>query len=92
MQKGGTLTRDVAIGEIFTAALAIGTLVTPSEDLTEALFGGFQKPDVAGISNRDSPGPRGFTSKVDVAPKVAFLPQKSFHRSFPSAGAFAKSG
>jgi ABC-type Mn2+/Zn2+ transport system permease subunit len=32
----------VAIGVIFTAALAIGTLVTPSEDLIEALFGGFQ--------------------------------------------------
>ena len=42
LQKGGTLTTDVAIGVIFTAALAIGTLVTPSEDLIEALFGGFQ--------------------------------------------------
>jgi len=41
LQKGGTLTTDVAIGVIFTAALAIGTLVTPSEDLIEALFGGF---------------------------------------------------
>jgi len=39
---GRTLTTDVAIGVIFTAALAIGTLVTPSEDLIEALFGGFQ--------------------------------------------------
>src|SRR5438874_793001 len=42
LQEGGTLTTDVAIGVIFTAALAIGTLVTPSEDLIEALFGGFQ--------------------------------------------------
>jgi ABC-type Mn2+/Zn2+ transport system permease subunit len=42
LQQGGTLTTDVAIGVIFTAALAIGTLVTPSEDLIEALFGGFQ--------------------------------------------------
>ena len=42
LQKGGTLTTDVAVGVIFTAALAIGTLVTPSEDLIEALFGGFQ--------------------------------------------------
>lgn len=42
LQKAGTLTTDVAIGVIFTAALAIGTLVTPSEDLIEALFGGFQ--------------------------------------------------
>ena len=41
LQEGGTLTTDVAIGVIFTAALAIGTLVTPSEDLIEALFGGF---------------------------------------------------
>ena len=42
LQQGGNLTTDVAIGVIFTAALAIGTLVTPSEDLIEALFGGFQ--------------------------------------------------
>ena len=42
LQKSSTLTTDVAIGVIFTAALAIGTLVTPSEDLIEALFGGFK--------------------------------------------------
>src|SRR5436190_10353490 len=42
LQQGGTLTTDVAIGVIFTAALAIGTVLTPSEDLIEALFGGFQ--------------------------------------------------
>lgn len=42
LQRRGTFTTDVAIGVIFTAALAIGTLVTPSEDLIEALFGGFQ--------------------------------------------------
>jgi ABC-type Mn2+/Zn2+ transport system permease subunit len=42
LERGKTLTTDVAIGVIFTAALAIGTLVTPSEDLIEALFGGFQ--------------------------------------------------
>ena len=41
LEKARTLTTDVAIGVIFTAALAIGTLVTPSEDLIEALFGGF---------------------------------------------------
>src|SRR6266446_4215073 len=46
LQKGGTLTTDVAIGVIFTGALAIGTLVTPSEDLIEALFGGFQSLDL----------------------------------------------
>lgn len=42
LQKGETVSTDVAIGVIFTAALAVGTLVTPSEDLIEALFGGFQ--------------------------------------------------
>jgi ABC-type Mn2+/Zn2+ transport system permease subunit len=46
LQSTETLTTDVAIGVIFTAALAIGTLVTPSEDLIEALFGGFQNLDV----------------------------------------------
>ena len=42
LQERATLTTDVAIGVIFTAALAIGTVLTPSEDLIEALFGGFQ--------------------------------------------------
>ena len=42
LQKSSTLTTDVAIGVIFTAALAIGTVLTPSDDLVEALFGGFQ--------------------------------------------------
>ena len=42
LQKRATMTADVAIGVIFTAALAIGTVLTPSEDLIEALFGGFQ--------------------------------------------------
>jgi ABC-type Mn2+/Zn2+ transport system permease subunit len=42
VEARGTLTTDVAIGVIFTAALAVGTIVTPSEDLVEALFGGFQ--------------------------------------------------
>src|SRR5437773_3111856 len=41
LQKSATMTTDVAIGVIFTAALAIGTVLTPSEDLIEALFGGF---------------------------------------------------
>jgi ABC-type Mn2+/Zn2+ transport system permease subunit len=47
LEKKETLTTDVAIGVIFTAALAIGTLVTPSEDLIEALFGGFQSLTLA---------------------------------------------
>jgi ABC-type Mn2+/Zn2+ transport system permease subunit len=42
LEKGGKITADVAVGVMFTAALAIGTLVTPREDLIEALFGGFQ--------------------------------------------------
>jgi zinc transport system permease protein len=42
LQMRATMTTDVAIGVIFTAALAIGTVLTPSEDLIEALFGGFQ--------------------------------------------------
>src|SRR5205085_11290244 len=42
LQKSATLTTDVAIGVIFTAALAIGTVLTPSDELMEALFGGFQ--------------------------------------------------
>jgi ABC-type Mn2+/Zn2+ transport system permease subunit len=42
VEARGTLTTEVAIGVIFTAALAVGTVVTPSEDLIEALFGGFQ--------------------------------------------------
>jgi len=45
LQERSTLTTDVAIGVIFTAALAIGTVLTPSEDLIEALFGGFQSLD-----------------------------------------------
>lgn len=49
LQKGETLTTDVAIGVIFTAALSIGTLVTPSEDLIEALFGGFQSLTLSGF-------------------------------------------
>ena len=43
LEKGGKITTDVAVGVMFTAALAIGTLVTPREDLIEALFGGFQE-------------------------------------------------
>ena len=42
LQDRATMTTDVAIGVIFTAALAIGTVLTPSEDLIEALFGGFE--------------------------------------------------
>lgn len=47
LEKGGKITTDVAVGVMFTAALAIGTLITPSEDLIEALFGGFQELNLA---------------------------------------------
>ena len=49
LRKEGTVTTEVAIGVIFTAALAVGTLVTPSEDLIEALFGGFQNLTLSGF-------------------------------------------
>ncbi|MGH9830410.1 MAG: metal ABC transporter permease, partial [Blastocatellia bacterium] len=42
LENKSTLNTEVAIGVIFTGALAIGTLITPSEDLIEALFGGFR--------------------------------------------------
>src|SRR6476620_646927 len=38
LQNRATMTTDVAIGEIFTAALALGTAL----NLIEALFGGFE--------------------------------------------------
>jgi manganese transport system permease protein len=47
LQESATMTTDVAIGVIFTAALAIGTVLTPSDDLIEALFGGFQSLTIA---------------------------------------------
>src|SRR5579863_8406516 len=43
LQKRTGLATDAAIGVIFAAALAIGALVTPREDLVEALFGNFQQ-------------------------------------------------
>jgi ABC-type Mn2+/Zn2+ transport system permease subunit len=47
LQKRETLSTNVAIGVIFSAALAVGTLVIPSEDLIEALFGGIQSLTLA---------------------------------------------
>jgi ABC-type Mn2+/Zn2+ transport system permease subunit len=49
LQKGTGLATDAAIGVIFAAALAIGALVTPSEDLVEALFGKFQPLSAIGF-------------------------------------------
>ncbi len=41
LQRRGGLVPESAIGVVFVAALAVGTLVTPTEDLIDALFGGF---------------------------------------------------
>ncbi len=41
LQRRGGLATETAIGVVFVAALAIGTLLTPKEDLIDALFGGF---------------------------------------------------
>lgn len=43
LQKKTGLATETAIGVIFAASVAIGALVTPEEDLIDALFGGFQK-------------------------------------------------
>ena len=42
LQRRTSLSTETAIGVIFSAALAVGALITPSEDLIEALFGNFQ--------------------------------------------------
>lgn len=41
LQRRGGLATETAIGVVFVAALAIGALLTPKEDLMDALFGGF---------------------------------------------------
>jgi ABC-type Mn2+/Zn2+ transport system permease subunit len=41
LQRRTGLATETAIGVVFVAGLAIGTLVTPREDLIDALFGGF---------------------------------------------------
>lgn len=38
------LDTEAVVGVVFTASLAGGALITPSEDLIEALFGGFRPP------------------------------------------------
>lgn len=49
LEKRSNLQTDTAIGVIFTAALAIGTLLTPEEELIEALFGGFEMIGLTGF-------------------------------------------
>lgn len=41
VQGKSNLNADAAIGVVFVGATALGTLLTPSEDLINALFGGF---------------------------------------------------
>ena len=43
LQKKSGLSIDAMIGVIFATSLAAGAVLTPSEDLIEALFGGFGK-------------------------------------------------
>ena len=47
-QKTGLAT-DASIGVVFAASLGIGALVTPREDLLEALFGSFQTLSLIGF-------------------------------------------
>jgi len=49
LQRRGGLATETAIGVVFVAALAIGALLTPQEDLIDALFGGFGSISPAGF-------------------------------------------
>jgi ABC-type Mn2+/Zn2+ transport system permease subunit len=49
LQKSSSLSTETAIGVIFVASVAIGALITPAEDLIEALFGGFAPLDLTGL-------------------------------------------
>ena len=49
LQRRGGMITESAIGVVFVAALAIGTLVTPTEDLIDALFGGFGRITARGF-------------------------------------------
>ena len=49
LQKKTGLATDASIGVVFAASLGIGALVTPSEDLLEALFGNFQELSFLGF-------------------------------------------
>lgn len=49
LQKGTELASDAAIGVVFAASLAIGAIVTPKEDLIDALFGELQQISLSGF-------------------------------------------
>ena len=49
LQKRTGLATDSSIGVVFAACLGIGALVTPNEDMLEALFGTFEKLSLIGF-------------------------------------------
>jgi zinc transport system permease protein len=49
LQRRSGLATETAIGVVFVAALAVGTLLTPREDLIDALFGGFSAITLPGF-------------------------------------------
>ena len=49
LQKKTALATDATIGVVFAASLGVGALVTPNEDLLEALFGNFEKLSLLGF-------------------------------------------
>lgn len=49
LQRRSGLATESAIGVVFVGAIAIGTLLTPAEDLIDALFGGFSKVTATGF-------------------------------------------
>jgi len=49
LQKRTGLATDASIGVVFAACLGIGALVTPNEDMLEALFGTFEKLSLVGF-------------------------------------------
>jgi len=50
IERRTRLQTETVIGVVFATALAVGALVTPSEDLIEALFGGFRAPSLAEVA------------------------------------------
>ena len=46
LEKRTGLSTDAMIGVVFAASVAVGALVTPEEDLVEALFGGLASPTI----------------------------------------------
>lgn len=69
LQKKTGLASDAAIGVVFAAALALGALVTPGEDLLEALFGSFRGLNVTGFA-------AGFTAVAAVILFVGYARER----------------